>query len=249
MSVFERPFLYRIWDCLEPTIVKSEHTDHRTWYTATMATLQQIYVNIGTGMVIAFVSFGLFGLAIERGYTNEVAPRSWARPKSILKNVLKRPFAFSWISWSLRQSYPDLLDGVPGTGTRNDGWTGPMLKVNLDGIIMIKYHVLLLKVAVLTTILCTVVLLPLNLTAECDPQTFGQGSCQTVNNLTDFERTTISHIPPLSYNATGSSAPNDAGDDDAFGNDEDRVRERDVSLRYAAIALVCWVIYWYICRT
>jgi hypothetical protein len=209
-----------------------------------MATLQQIYVNLISGAFIAVTSFGLFGLVIRKGYTNQVAPRSWSRPKAILTNVLKKTYAFSWISWSWRQTYPDLMAGVPGTGTRSDGWAGPMLKVNLDGIIMLKYHKMLLKISVLATVLCLLVVLPINITAKCDPVIFGLGTCQTTHNLTDFETTTIAHIPANIFN--GSDVRE--GDDDGIVEDFNQHWVTDTSGRYLGIALVSWIIYWYICR-
>ena len=45
-----------------------------------------------------------------------------------------------WIPWSLSLSYDQLLKGVPGTGTRKDGMEGSMLRVNLDGIILLRFH-------------------------------------------------------------------------------------------------------------
>jgi hypothetical protein len=216
-----------------------------------MATLEQIYVNLIGGVAIAILSFGLFGLAIRKGYTSEVAPRSWSRPPEILLNVLVAPMGLSWIFWSWRQTYPELLAGIPGTGTRSGGWAGPTLKVNLDGIIMLKYHVLLLKVAVLATVLCTVVILPINLTATCDPRIFGRGTCQTVFDLTDFERTTISNIPPLSFNGTisSNSPPGHRNNDASSNGEEESLSEGGTMARYVGIALVSWVIYRYICRT
>ena len=54
-----------------------------------------------------------------------------------------------------------MLEGIDGTGTRDNGWSGPKLSCNLDGIILIKYANLCLKVAVLATVLC------LGLVAAC----------------------------------------------------------------------------------
>ena len=33
-----------------------------------------------------------------------------------------------------------VLKGVPGTGTRKNGMEGSMLKVNLDGIVLLRFH-------------------------------------------------------------------------------------------------------------
>jgi len=262
-----------------------------------MATFQQIYVNLSIGVGTAIVSFALFGLAVRKGYTDELAPRSWSRPRALVKNVLlnsnssnnncnhnnsnrennsninqdhtNRNLLFlgcSWIPWSWRLTYPDMLGGIPGTGTRNNGWAGPTLKVNLDGIIMLKYHALLSRVAILVTILCTLIVLPINVsTTQCDPEFFGEGTCQTIQNLTDFQRTTIANIPSLYFNGTtptitlskGSKKKNDEsatnGDDtDSSRNqndDEEDLSEGGTLARYFGIAMVSWVIYWYICRT
>lgn len=206
-----------------------------------MATLQQIYVNLIAGCVIGTSSFGLFGLALRFGYNNQLAPRSWSRPKAILKNVIKPPYAFQWISWSMKLDYPDLMTGIPGTGTRSDGWVGPKLKVNLDGIIMLKYHVLLLKISVLASFLCLLVILPITTTADCDVELLGEGTCAQTNDLTDFEITTIAHIPPLRYNGTSSKGQEELSHLKKFwvGN---------ISSRYVGIAVVALIIYWYTCR-
>ena len=47
---------------------------------------------------------------------------------------------FGWIPWTLSLSYETLLKGVPGTGTRKNGMEGSMLKVNLDGIVLLRFH-------------------------------------------------------------------------------------------------------------
>ena len=203
-----------------------------------MATLQQIYANLFVGAFVGSGSLGLFGLAIRYGYNNGVAPRSWSRPKAIIKNVLKAPYAFTWMCWSMKLTYPELLAGIPGTGTRENGWAGPLLKVNLDGIIMLKYEVLLMKVALFASLLCMIVILPLNLTAKCDPDVLGADTCAPLTNLTDFEVTTIANIPPLIYNATGTTQARTL----------DNFWYVSLSPRYLAIALVSLAIYWYICR-
>lgn len=47
---------------------------------------------------------------------------------------------FGWIPWTLSISYDQLLTGVPGTGTRKGGMEGSLLRVNLDGIILLRFH-------------------------------------------------------------------------------------------------------------
>ena len=45
-----------------------------------------------------------------------------------------------WMFWVMSLKYEDMLKGVPGTGTRKDGMEGSMLKVNLDGIVLLRFH-------------------------------------------------------------------------------------------------------------
>merc|ERR1712107_154291 len=45
-----------------------------------------------------------------------------------------------WIQFVLSLSYDELLSGVRGTGTRDGGMGGNLLKVNLDGIVMLRFH-------------------------------------------------------------------------------------------------------------
>lgn len=47
---------------------------------------------------------------------------------------------FGWIPWVLSLSYDQLLTGVPGTGTRKGGLEGNLLNVNLDGIVLLRFH-------------------------------------------------------------------------------------------------------------
>ena len=88
-----------------------------------------------------------------------------------------------------------MLEGVKGTGTRNNGWSGWKLRCNLDGIILIKFCVLCLKVSVLATILCIGVILPINFTAECNPAAYedfdiGSQTCINTTVLNAYQKTT-----------------------------------------------------------
>jgi hypothetical protein len=40
----------------------------------------------------------------------------------------------------LKLSYHELLTGVPGTGTRDGGLGGSMLRANMDNIVMLRFH-------------------------------------------------------------------------------------------------------------
>jgi len=107
---------------------------------------------------------------------------------------------FGWIPWTLSLSYETLLNGVPGTGTRKGGMEGAMLKVNLDGIMLLRFHALALKVITLTTVLAIGVILPMNYTGECftySGEPSGVLGCGASTNITQYERTTIENIPKL----------------------------------------------------
>lgn len=45
-----------------------------------------------------------------------------------------------WIPWTLSLSYDEMMKGVPGTGTRNKGLGGQMLGVNLDAVVLFRFH-------------------------------------------------------------------------------------------------------------
>lgn len=54
---------------------------------------------------------------------------------SFLLRIIK-----GWIPWTLNLSYDRMLRGIPGTGTRDGGMSGQLLAVNLDAIILFKFH-------------------------------------------------------------------------------------------------------------
>jgi len=111
-----------------------------------MATISQIYSNLVIGGVIATGCFAGFGIAIRVEANKNLTPRAWARPVQILKNVLSPPYSLAWIRWAMKLRYIDLLSGIPGTGTRKGGWSGPTLRTNLDGVVLLRYHTLQFKV-------------------------------------------------------------------------------------------------------
>lgn len=49
------------------------------------------------------------------------------------------PF-LGWIPWTLNLSYDRMLRGIPGTGTLDKGMGGKLLGVNLDAIVLFRYH-------------------------------------------------------------------------------------------------------------
>ena len=147
----------------------------------------------------------LFGIAIKSEWNSQLTPKTWNRPRNVLKNVLKRHklfgcinfYPFTWCLWARSLTYGQGMEGIPGTGTRDDGWTGPTLKMNLDGVILLKFHKMLFKVGVFATLLSCGVLLPVYTSSVCDPEIVGERECQRLASLTDFENLTISHVPEV----------------------------------------------------
>ena len=148
-----------------------------------------------------------FILAVHFEWTGNLAPRCANRPKAVIKNALlatipekyrSNPLVYpiALVLWSYQLNYKHLIDGIPGTGTRKNGWQGPLLKTNVDGVVLLKFHTLLFKISVLVAILCTCVLLPINMTATCDIKTFGIGTCAAIDDHTNFIETTMYNIPP-----------------------------------------------------
>lgn len=174
-------------------------------------------VTLATGSILGVSCFLVFGVAMFF-QCPLIAPRCTARPKETIYHpnlpststkykVQDRgnPF-FGWISWVMKLPYDTLLTGIPGTGTRKQGLAGKMLQVNLDGVVLLKYHLIGFKITLLTTLLALCVILPLNITYQCHTSSTYSSQCvdpktnQTydLTNFTNFERTTIANIPALS---------------------------------------------------
>ena len=110
-----------------------------------MSSLQAIGYTLGGGTSILVVSFLSFGIAV-RCRSVFIAPRCTARPPETIHNPNPTDDSqrrgnpvFGWIHWLAGISYETMLRGVPGTGTRNKGLEGDMLKVNLDGIVLLRF--------------------------------------------------------------------------------------------------------------
>ena len=164
--------------------------------------------------------------------------------KQIIKNQLKqRPYCIRWVPWVLRLSYSEMMEGVTGTGTRNKGWSGSKLRCNLDGVILIKFCVLALKVSILATFLCMVVILPINYTATCNPEHAieGQAVCGNETIKNGYEQTTYANIPTLFYGANTTWYHYDAFIQ-PFQNES-----ADTTFRMFAILFVAFAIYIYTC--
>lgn len=173
-------------------------------YTQTIAevVLTPVYV----GIVCVLLSMIFFSIAVHWDQIEELAPRAANRPRVIMKNAICYGLSEKWknkiyiypfalMHWSYSLTYKELLDGIPGTGTRKNGEEGPLLKVNLDGLVWLKFHTLLFKIGLLVAFLCMFVLIPINETALCDKEIFGSGTCAYHDSQSGFARTTIAHIP------------------------------------------------------
>lgn len=45
-----------------------------------------------------------------------------------------------WICWTMSLSHEQMFKGVQGTGTRKNGLEGKLLNVNLDNIVLLRFH-------------------------------------------------------------------------------------------------------------
>jgi len=89
-----------------------------------------------------------------------------------------------------------MLQGVPGTGTREGGLSGSMLKVNMDGIVMLRFHALCLRISIVASFLFITFLLPLYYTAQCFGNEAVQSACSPhAYNTTDYQRVTLANVP------------------------------------------------------
>jgi hypothetical protein len=111
-----------------------------------MTTLEAIGFTIVGGTSVLLTCVVCFGIAVRK-QSFFVAPRCTARPPDTIYNhkpkdsCQKRGNAFlGWIPWTLSLSYDTMLRGIPGTGTRKNGMGGSLLKLNLDSIILLRYH-------------------------------------------------------------------------------------------------------------
>ena len=144
-----------------------------------------------------------------------------------------------WIWWCNSIPYETLLQGVPGTGTRNGGLDGLLLKVNMDGIVLLRFQSLCLKICALVTVLCMFIILPLNLTARCHYEESPGASVACFNweqsNLTNYDVTTLANIPDLSDNQSAVSSLSSS-------------QHSGTLARLYIIVLCTWVIYVATCK-
>eukprot|EP00529_Nitzschia_sp_RCC80_P002476 CAMPEP_0113497048 /NCGR_PEP_ID=MMETSP0014_2-20120614/30432_1 /TAXON_ID=2857 /ORGANISM="Nitzschia sp." /LENGTH=1750 /DNA_ID=CAMNT_0000390981 /DNA_START=222 /DNA_END=5474 /DNA_ORIENTATION=+ /assembly_acc=CAM_ASM_000159 len=180
-----------------------------------MATLVAIGFTVSVGVAVFTVSMVWFGIAMKRR-NNFIATRCVARPSNVIYNpnptkdydIQDRGNAFwGWIPWVMNLTYATILGGVPGTGTRDGGLSGMMLKVNLDGIVLLRFHHLCFRVCSLAAFLYLVIVLPVYRTAQCSRIHGDYGSllCEA-QNLTDYQRLTLANVPPMVYNSTSDQS-------------------------------------------
>lgn len=211
-----------------------------------MTTLQTIGYTLAGSFGVGIVSLACFGCAV-RSRSTFIAPRCTARPKETIYNpnpshssqVRGGPW-LGWIWWCNSLSYETLLHGVPGTGTRKGGLEGIMLKVNMDGIVLLRFQALCLRMCALITGLCIFVILPLNLTARCkySEGIYAPQECFDFSqtNLTNYDVTTLANIPDLANGTSTLSTVTESEYSATMG-------------RLYAIVFCTWIIYYASCRS
>jgi hypothetical protein len=107
-----------------------------------------------------------------------------------------------WIPWTLSLDYDTMLRGVPGTGTREGGLSGSMLRITMDSVVLLRFHSMCLRICAVATLICTTVLLPTYLSAQCyrlsEAEAMEFPACASLQyNLTNYERTTLANVPSL----------------------------------------------------
>ena len=230
-------------------------------------TLESILFTFVGAFFVAILSILLFGITVQRRFALSAAPRCIARhPNTIYKSKRNRqnrkakrsvatvasasaveddsqvrgnPFT-GWINFVMNLSYDEMLMGVRGTGTRDEGYSGSLLKLNLDGIVLLRFHSLCLRSSFMITILAIGVLLPLNWTGSCHISSDGQvlyGNCTHMMNMTNYERTTIDNI--VSFD-----------DFELHGGDQSVLDPYYVNAwtRYYVIVFVSWIYAFYVCK-
>lgn len=176
-----------------------------------MTTLQAIGFTLAGGSAVCATSVALFGIAVSHR-SIFIAPRATARPRNVIYNPhasrrdqQQHPVAcqdrggpmFGWIPWVLNLTYDTMLMGVPGTGTREGGLSGSLLRVNMDGIVLLRFHAMCRRLAVLATTLCICILLPVYYSAQCySSADLNSVQCSSAHyNLTNYDRTTLANVP------------------------------------------------------
>lgn len=193
-----------------------------------MTTLSSLgFTMIGAGGMGA-VAVLFFGCAVQQ-QSPFVAPRATARPASVIYSG-GNP-CFGWIAQTMSWTYHEMLRGVAGTGTRKQGQHGRLLNVTLDGIVLLRFHALCMRVAACATLLFLGILLPLYATAGCATTPQWRGCAGTNGTFTDYERLTLANVPSDFSANTRSTTP-----------DSSSVRGR-----LFTIIFVFWILVAYTC--
>mmetsp|Transcript_40407 Transcript_40407/g.48445 ORF Transcript_40407/g.48445 Transcript_40407/m.48445 type:complete len:406 (-) Transcript_40407:228-1445(-) len=180
-----------------------------------MTTFESIGFTAMAGCIIFAISLFSFGIAVRVRHV-AIAPRCTARPPDVIYNPVAPPNSeqnrgnvwFGWIPFVMQLSYDVMLNGVAGTGTRANGLKGKMLYVNLDDIVLIRFHAVCFKVSLLTTVLALGVVLPLNVYSYDQCYTNKDLTCFKAEgkygtNFTNYDRTTSANIPQLQEHSIG----------------------------------------------
>ena len=252
-----------------------------------MATLEQIGFTLVTGSGVLLVSVILFGVAVRHQHTF-IAPRAEARPRPVIHRPRPRSgkqqpqhdlhtkewwsqwfdSTLGWISWTLELSYDTLLHGVPGTGTRQDGLTGSLLTVNLDGIVLLRFTAMCLRVCCLAAVLFVFFGIPIYISAQCyiDQDTYTTANTNTTTNNSNNESnifTTISDdnddTPTISSTTCDSNSYNLTNYERItiynvptiyLQNPKNTIFTPNDGIlwRLYSIVFCFWIVVWYLCH-
>ena len=175
--------------------------------------------------------------------SNFVAARCAGRPKTVIYNPKpsnpcqdRGNVFWGWVPWVMKLTYATMLSGVPGTGTRDNGLSGLMLKVNLDGIVLIRFHQLCFRVSFLAAILYILIVLPVYKTAQCSVVggDFDLPKC-VQQNFTAYQRLTIENVA------------DDLLEEDESITDFYRFFTGPFLARLYTVVVVSWIITCYTC--
>jgi hypothetical protein len=201
-----------------------------------MTTLKEIGFTLAGGSTVMVIAWALFGWAVIV-QSPLIAPRAIARPKSVIYGNVPGNAWMGWIPWTLGLSYDTLLEGIPGTGTRDKGQSGSLLKVNLDGIVLLRFHAVCLRVSLLAAVIFVTLLVPSYLSAQC----FDSSECGEAYNLTDYQRTTLANIP------ANTAVADNTGTTTAADVVLETIPYNHILWRLYAVVISFWIVASYLC--
>jgi hypothetical protein len=110
----------------------------------------------------------------------------------------------------------------------------------MDGIVLLRFQALCLKICALVTVLCMFVILPLNLTARCNHEESPGAPVACFNweqsNMTNYDVTTLANIPDLSDSLSAVSSLSSS-------------QHSGTLARLYIIVLCTWIIYFATCKS